>query len=64
MECKICERERPLKYFPKRVRTGSGKVYSVCRDCDPEKIDINELAEAVSDKLEVDISCDAYIRRR
>lgn len=53
-----------MKYFPKRVRTGSGKVYQVCCDCDPEKIDINELAEAVSDKLEVDVRCDAYIRRR
>jgi hypothetical protein len=59
MFCKICERERPLKYFPKRIQPGTGKVYPVCSDCDPT--DITQLARSVADKLDIDVDCSAYL---
>ena len=62
MLCKICGRERPLKYFPKRIRTGTSKVYQICKDCDPT--DITHLAEAVAQKLDVDVDCSAYLQVR
>lgn len=62
MECQICKRERSMKYFPKRVRTGTGQVYKVCSDCDP--VDITQLAEAVAQKLDVDVDCSAYLQVR
>lgn len=62
MLCKICGRERPIKYFPKRIRTGTGLVYPVCTDCDNQ--DITNLANAVARKLDVDIDCNAYLQVR
>lgn len=62
MQCKICERERPMKYFPKRIMAGTGQVYRVCSDCDNS--DITNLAEAVAQKLDVDITCDAFLQVR
>ena len=51
-----------MKYFPKRVKTGTGQVYRVCSDCD--KSDITGLAEAVAQKLDVDVDCNAYLQVR
>lgn len=62
MECKICGRERPMKYFPKRVKTGTGQVYKVCSGCDP--VDITNLAHAVIQKIEIDVDCNAYLQVR
>ncbi|MCK9568910.1 hypothetical protein M0R72_08215 [Candidatus Pacearchaeota archaeon] len=62
MECKICERERPMKYFPKRIVGGTGQVLRVCSDCDNS--DITNLAEAVAQKLDVDVDCSAYLQVR
>jgi len=62
MECKICERERPMKYFPKRITGGTGQVLRVCSDCDNS--DITNLAEAVAQKLDVDVDCSAYLQVR
>ena len=62
MECKICGRERPLKYFPKRIMGGTGQVYKVCSDCDNS--DITGLAEEVAKKLDVDVDCSAYLQVR
>lgn len=62
MECKIRGRERPIKYFPKRIVGGTGQVYRVCSDCD--KSDIIGLAEAVAQKLDVDVDCSAYLQVR
>lgn len=62
MECKICGRERQMKYFPKRIIGGTGQVLRVCADCDNS--DINGLAHEVVKLLEVDVNCDAYIQVR
>jgi len=62
MLCKICDRERPIKYFPKRIKTGTGKVYRICSDCDP--VDIDGLAQEVAQKLDVDVECNAYLQLR
>lgn len=58
MECRICGREKPSKYFPKRIIAGSGQVIKICTDCDP--VDIDSLAHAVAKKIDVDISTDSY----
>lgn len=64
MECKICGRERPIKYFTKRIIGGTGQVFKVCSDCDRENV--AELAEKVAEKLDIEVSADAYlsVRRR
>ena len=62
MQCKLCNRERPMKYFPKRIISGTGQVYRVCSDCDP--VDITGLANEVAKKLDVDVECSAYLQVR
>jgi len=62
MFCKICERERPLKFFPKRVIEGTGQVLKICSGCDPA--DIKQLAEKVAEQIDIDVSCDAYLQVR
>jgi hypothetical protein len=62
MECKICNRERPTKFFPKRVIEGTGQVLKICSDCDP--VDIKHLAEEVAKRIDVEVDCDSYLRVR
>jgi uncharacterized Zn finger protein len=62
MKCKLCGRERPIKFFPKRVIEGTGQVLRICSECGP--VDIKRLAEEVANKLDVDIDCSSYIRVR
>ena len=51
-----------MKYFPKRITGGTGQVLRVCSDCDNS--DITNLAEAVAQKLDVDVDCSAYLQVR
>jgi hypothetical protein len=51
-----------MKYFPKRIVGGTGQVLRVCSDCDNS--DITNLAEAVAQKLDVDVDCSAYLQVR
>lgn len=62
MQCKICGRERPIKFFPKRVIHGTGQVLRVCTECDHENID--RIAEKVAEKMDVDIEASAVLVRR
>ncbi len=62
MECKLRGRERPVRFFPKRVIEGTGQVWRVCVDCDHENI--QQLAEKVAEKLDIEVSADAYLSVR
>jgi hypothetical protein len=63
MECKICERELPVKNFPKRIIGGTGQVLRVCANCDNS--DITELAREVVKVLDIDVNSyvDVGVRR-
>lgn len=62
MECKICNREMPIKHFKKRVLAGTGQVLKVCEFCDNQ--DITNLASEVAKKIDVEIDCNSYLRVR
>lgn len=64
MECKICGRERQIKYFPRRKRASCGIVIPVCEDCTGEA-DGKTLAKRIAPHLEISVdivSTDGYVR--
>lgn len=75
MLCRICGREKHSGHFtqkPKTTETWHGRTLTsehagripVCDDCHPSNI--NEIAEQVADKLDIDVevNADAYIKVR